>query len=137
MLSAIHCNPLTFPLSLSAGSLSSLILRKRELRGKRREEINDKTYINLQVFVAYRDHQMATFGGTQQKCMACAKTVYLVDKLTADNRTYHKACFRCHHCRGTLKVCITTPPSPFSFSCTNKVAPENERCQKRKCTHLN
>ncbi|KAK1558664.1 hypothetical protein Q3G72_005222 [Acer saccharum] len=102
MLSAIHCNPLTFP--LSAGSLSSLILRKRELRGKRREEINDKTYINLQVLVAYRDHQMATFGGTQQKCMACAKTVYLVDKLTADNRTYHKACFRCHHCRGTLKL---------------------------------
>ncbi|TXG64090.1 hypothetical protein EZV62_011084 [Acer yangbiense] len=47
---------------------------------------------------------MATFGGTQQKCMACAKTVYLVDKLTADNRTYHKACFRCHHCRGTLKL---------------------------------
>jgi cysteine/glycine-rich protein len=47
---------------------------------------------------------MAAFAGTQQKCMACDKTVYLVDKLTADNRIYHKACFRCHHCRGTLKV---------------------------------
>ncbi|KAH9655639.1 LIM domain-containing protein WLIM1 [Citrus sinensis] len=44
------------------------------------------------------------FGGTQQKCMACDKTVYLVDKLTADNRVYHKACFRCHHCKGTLKL---------------------------------
>ncbi|KAK8949306.1 Pollen-specific protein SF3 [Platanthera zijinensis] len=45
------------------------------------------------------------FAGTTQKCMACDKTVYLVDKLTADNRIYHKTCFRCHHCRGTLKVC--------------------------------
>lgn len=44
------------------------------------------------------------FAGTQQKCMACEKTVYLVDKLTADSRIYHKACFRCHHCRGTLKL---------------------------------
>ncbi|KAL4309301.1 hypothetical protein GQ457_01G000990 [Hibiscus cannabinus] len=47
---------------------------------------------------------MATFAGTQQKCMACDKTVYLVDKLTADNRVFHKACFRCHHCNGTLKL---------------------------------
>ncbi|CAN4122548.1 unnamed protein product [Withania somnifera] len=30
------------------------------------------------------------FAGTTQKCMACNKTVYLVDKLTADNRIYHK-----------------------------------------------
>ncbi|KAG6747613.1 hypothetical protein POTOM_047501 [Populus tomentosa] len=44
------------------------------------------------------------FAGTTQKCMACDKTVYLVDKLTADNRAYHKACFRCHHCKGTLKL---------------------------------
>ena len=46
------------------------------------------------------------FQGTTTKCMACDKTVYLVDKLTADNRVYHKACFRCHHCKGTLKVPI-------------------------------
>ncbi|KAF2314715.1 hypothetical protein GH714_030144 [Hevea brasiliensis] len=36
-------------------------------------------------------------GGTTQKCKACEKTVYLVDQLTADNKVYHKACFRCHH----------------------------------------
>ncbi|RLM97983.1 LIM domain-containing protein WLIM1 [Panicum miliaceum] len=48
---------------------------------------------------------MATsFQGTTTKCTACDKTVYLVDKLTADNRVYHKACFRCHHCKGTLKL---------------------------------
>jgi len=44
------------------------------------------------------------FVGTSQKCTACDKTVYLVDRLAADNRIYHKACFRCHHCRGTLKL---------------------------------
>ncbi|KAB5524938.1 hypothetical protein DKX38_022687 [Salix brachista] len=47
---------------------------------------------------------MAPFAGTTQKCKACEKTVYLVDQLTADDRVYHKACFRCHHCKGTLKL---------------------------------
>ncbi|XP_073006284.1 LIM domain-containing protein WLIM1-like [Typha latifolia] len=46
----------------------------------------------------------AAFGGTTQKCKACEKTVYLVDQLTADNKVYHKACFRCRHCKGTLKL---------------------------------
>lgn len=44
------------------------------------------------------------FVGTTQKCTACDKTVYLVDRLAADKRVYHKACFRCHHCHGTLKL---------------------------------
>ncbi|XP_052174363.1 LIM domain-containing protein WLIM1-like [Diospyros lotus] len=47
---------------------------------------------------------MATFAGTTQKCKACEKTVYLVDQLTADDKVYHRACFRCHHCKGTLKL---------------------------------
>ncbi|KAG5066881.1 hypothetical protein GLYMA_04G179800v4 [Glycine max] len=42
--------------------------------------------------------------GTTQKCKACEKTVYLVDQLTADNKIYHKSCFRCYHCKGTLKL---------------------------------
>lgn len=54
---------------------------------------------------------MATFGGTTQKCTACEKTVYLVDELTADNKVYHRACFRCHHCKGTLKVIQTNSHS--------------------------
>ncbi|PWA74864.1 LIM domain protein PLIM1b [Artemisia annua] len=47
---------------------------------------------------------MNKFTGTTQKCTACDKTVYLVDKLEANKRIYHKACFRCHHCNGTLKL---------------------------------
>ena len=40
----------------------------------------------------------------QPKCRKCDKTVYLVDQLRADGIVYHKACFRCNHCNGTLKV---------------------------------
>ncbi|XP_071716961.1 pollen-specific protein SF3-like [Rutidosis leptorrhynchoides] len=47
---------------------------------------------------------MTGFAGTTQKCDVCEKTVYLVDKLVANQRVYHKACFRCHHCNRTLKL---------------------------------
>ncbi|KAI4374563.1 hypothetical protein MLD38_012544 [Melastoma candidum] len=47
---------------------------------------------------------MTIFSGTTQKCKACKKTVYWVEQLAADNVVYHKTCFRCYHCRGTLKL---------------------------------
>lgn len=61
---------------------------------------------------------MASFGGTTQKCKACEKTVYLVDQLAADSKVYHKACFRCHHCKSTLKVLLFASfylNHPFEF----------------------
>nr|GEW99115.1 LIM domain-containing protein PLIM2b-like [Tanacetum cinerariifolium] len=45
-----------------------------------------------------------SFTGTLDKCKACDKTVYFVDLLTADGVTYHKSCFRCIHCKGTLSM---------------------------------
>ncbi|XP_021717535.1 LIM domain-containing protein PLIM2c-like [Chenopodium quinoa] len=42
------------------------------------------------------------FTGTLDKCKACDKTVYFVDLLSADGATFHKSCFRCSHCNGTL-----------------------------------
>lgn len=45
-----------------------------------------------------------SFIGTQQKCKACEKTVYPVELLSADGVDYHKSCFKCSHCKGTLKV---------------------------------
>ncbi|XP_051121126.1 LIM domain-containing protein PLIM2c-like [Andrographis paniculata] len=45
---------------------------------------------------------MAAFTGTLDKCKACDKTVYFVDLLSADGQTYHKSCFKCTHCKGTL-----------------------------------
>ncbi|KAL0428900.1 UNVERIFIED_CONTAM: LIM domain-containing protein PLIM2a [Sesamum radiatum] len=47
---------------------------------------------------------MAAFTGTLDKCKACDKTVYFVDLLSADGATYHKSCFKCSHCKGTLVV---------------------------------
>nr|GLL34412.1 LIM domain-containing protein PLIM2b-like [Ipomoea trifida] len=45
---------------------------------------------------------MASFTGTLDKCKACDKTVYFVDLLTADGCIFHKSCFKCSHCKGTL-----------------------------------
>uniref|UniRef100_A0A9I9DWX4 LIM zinc-binding domain-containing protein n=1 Tax=Cucumis melo TaxID=3656 RepID=A0A9I9DWX4_CUCME len=45
-----------------------------------------------------------SFIGTQQKCKACDKTVYPVDQLSADGVSFHKSCFKCSHCKGTLKM---------------------------------
>ncbi|KAL0347822.1 UNVERIFIED_CONTAM: LIM domain-containing protein PLIM2a [Sesamum calycinum] len=45
---------------------------------------------------------MASFTGTLDKCKACDKTVYFVDLLSADGATFHKSCFKCSHCKGTL-----------------------------------
>jgi cysteine/glycine-rich protein len=55
------------------------------------------------------------FSGTQQKCKACDKTVYLVEQLTADGVIYHKSCFRCNHCKGTLKVSLLVSVSASLF----------------------
>nr|XP_043626650.1 LIM domain-containing protein PLIM2b-like [Erigeron canadensis] len=45
-----------------------------------------------------------SFTGTLDKCKACDKTVYFVDLLSVDGITYHKSCFRCSHCKGTLSM---------------------------------
>ncbi|RZS09542.1 hypothetical protein BHM03_00040655, partial [Ensete ventricosum] len=76
--------------------------------------------LEVSTLVRTRREAMA-FQGTTTKCTACAKTVYLVDKLTADNRVYHRACFRCHHCKGTLKV-RPYPPPPPNVSCLSETS---------------
>ncbi|XP_065872035.1 LIM domain-containing protein WLIM2b [Euphorbia lathyris] len=45
-----------------------------------------------------------SFTGTQQKCKACEKTVYPMELCSADGVPYHKSCFKCFHCKGTLKL---------------------------------
>ena len=46
----------------------------------------------------------ARFGGTQDKCKTCAKTVYPLEKVNVENTCYHKACFKCTHCNGSLSL---------------------------------
>ncbi|XP_076903485.1 LIM domain-containing protein PLIM2c-like [Bidens hawaiensis] len=42
------------------------------------------------------------FGGTIDKCNACNKIVHFIDLMTVDGVIYHKTCFKCTHCKGTL-----------------------------------
>ncbi|KAA0057888.1 LIM domain-containing protein WLIM1-like [Cucumis melo var. makuwa] len=37
------------------------------------------------------------FAGTQDKCVTCKKTVYPIEKVAVDSKSYHRACFRCSH----------------------------------------
>ncbi|KAF9671540.1 hypothetical protein SADUNF_Sadunf12G0058200 [Salix dunnii] len=39
----------------------------------------------------------SVFAGTQEKCVACKKTVYPLERVAVDGTSYHKACFRCAH----------------------------------------
>ena len=38
------------------------------------------------------------------KCVVCAKSVYEIEKLVADERVFHKTCFKCGHCSKTLSL---------------------------------
>ncbi|CAA0836102.1 LIM domain-containing protein WLIM1 [Striga hermonthica] len=37
------------------------------------------------------------FAGTQDKCVACSKKVYPLEKVAVDGSSYHRACFKCSH----------------------------------------
>ncbi|CAK9168013.1 unnamed protein product [Ilex paraguariensis] len=39
----------------------------------------------------------ALFSGTQDKCSACKKTLYPLEKVTMEEESYHKTCFKCAH----------------------------------------
>ncbi|KAG6536861.1 hypothetical protein ZIOFF_001937 [Zingiber officinale] len=45
-----------------------------------------------------------SFSGTQDKCKACEKTVHFIELVRADGVPFHKTCFRCSHCKGTLSI---------------------------------
>ncbi|KAK7389993.1 hypothetical protein VNO78_25290 [Psophocarpus tetragonolobus] len=42
------------------------------------------------------------FSGTLDKCAACAKTVYPLEKVVLEGECFHKTCFRCAHGGCTL-----------------------------------
>jgi len=39
-----------------------------------------------------------------ETCAVCTKVVYLTEKIAADDKIYHKNCFRCAHCQAVLKL---------------------------------
>eukprot|EP01133_Synstelium_polycarpum_P013846 gene13846-16326_t len=42
--------------------------------------------------------------GSSEKCVVCVKSVYATERLCADERVYHKTCFKCTVCAGVLKL---------------------------------
>ncbi|XP_054579399.1 xin actin-binding repeat-containing protein 2 isoform X2 [Eptesicus fuscus] len=40
----------------------------------------------------------------KETCILCQKTVYPMECLTADKQSFHKSCFRCHHCNSKLSL---------------------------------
>jgi chemotaxis protein histidine kinase CheA len=40
----------------------------------------------------------------KESCVNCGKTVYPTEKVAADGQVFHKACFRCTHCKNVLKL---------------------------------
>uniref|UniRef100_A0A1S3XCE5 LIM domain-containing protein PLIM2b-like n=1 Tax=Nicotiana tabacum TaxID=4097 RepID=A0A1S3XCE5_TOBAC len=44
------------------------------------------------------------FSGSQQKCIACEKTVYIAEMISTNGVVYHNTCFRCNHCNGKLAL---------------------------------
>ncbi|KAF8388771.1 hypothetical protein HHK36_025451 [Tetracentron sinense] len=75
----------------------------------RRETGSRAIKVGKMAFLSKRGVSIS-FIGTQQKCKACEKTVYVVDQLSADGVAYHKACFKCSHCKGTLKGVLCGKP---------------------------
>ncbi|KAM9444138.1 LIM domain and actin-binding protein 1 isoform 2-T2 [Clarias gariepinus] len=43
-------------------------------------------------------------GSVRETCVACQKTVYPLEKLVANQQTFHNACFRCAHCNTKLSL---------------------------------
>jgi hypothetical protein len=48
-----------------------------------------------------------------EKCGACDKTVYAMERLEMNKRVYHKACFRCTQCKAVL--------TPKTFAINNDI----------------
>jgi hypothetical protein len=46
---------------------------------------------------------MSKFSGAE-RCMVCEQRVYFSEKLTADEKVFHKTCFRCSHCKKVLSL---------------------------------
>jgi len=40
--------------------------------------------------------------GSRDVCHNCGKRVYPMDMTRADDKVFHKGCFRCHHCNRTI-----------------------------------
>ncbi|XP_048871224.1 LIM domain-containing protein 2-like [Brienomyrus brachyistius] len=45
-----------------------------------------------------------SFNTQRELCSSCGKTVYPMERLMADTRVFHAACFCCKHCKTKLSL---------------------------------
>ncbi|XP_077190394.1 F-actin-monooxygenase mical1-like isoform X2 [Paroedura picta] len=43
-------------------------------------------------------------GRSSDACYFCGKHVYIVERVSAEGRFFHRGCFKCHHCGTTLRL---------------------------------
>ncbi|KAH6777738.1 GATA type zinc finger transcription factor family protein [Perilla frutescens var. hirtella] len=72
------------------------------------------------------------FSGTQEKCAACKKTVYPLEKITVEGDFYHKQCFKCAH-----GGCLITPSSYAALDGTVYCKPHFAQLFKEKGSYSN
>jgi hypothetical protein len=51
------------------------------------------------------------FGGAQEKCGKCSKSVYASEKAIGGGRVFHDTCFRCNTCGTGTHSLLNSPPS--------------------------
>jgi len=77
------------------------------------------------------------------KCAICSKTAYPLESVTAIDKSYHKACFKCAVCKQSLSLknfkgyegviyCFTHTPKPSATTVTDSVAMKNALNAPRK-----
>eukprot|EP00123_Amoebidium_parasiticum_P008032 comp18534_c0_seq1/m.19966 comp18534_c0_seq1/g.19966 ORF comp18534_c0_seq1/g.19966 comp18534_c0_seq1/m.19966 type:complete len:137 (-) comp18534_c0_seq1:233-643(-) len=50
------------------------------------------------------EKKVPKFGGSQEKCDICTKTVYPMEKITAEGKIWHKNCLKCAKCDKILSL---------------------------------
>ncbi|KAL8168450.1 UNVERIFIED_CONTAM: hypothetical protein K2H54_002019, partial [Gekko kuhli] len=43
-------------------------------------------------------------GRSSDACYFCGEHVYIVERVSAEGRFFHRGCFKCHHCKTTLRL---------------------------------
>ncbi|KAG7473708.1 hypothetical protein MATL_G00098760 [Megalops atlanticus] len=72
--------------------------------------------------------QLPQYFGGSDTCHFCKKRVYVMERLSAEGRFFHRECFRCHTCRTLLSLGrYTFDPEHGKFYCTVHFAQRKSR----------
>ncbi|XP_012156083.1 F-actin-monooxygenase Mical isoform X10 [Ceratitis capitata] len=66
-------------------------------RAKKRRNAEKAANISAKVALAFKKQ------AASEKCHFCKQTVYLMEKVTAEELVFHRSCLKCHHCQTNLR----------------------------------